>query len=219
MTLLPIQEISRKELLLINLSTIRSDELPTKQHTLKSKPIQTNPNLPFATMYIGSHGCYVGEDSDFEYTLTVCIPERKPPSWAPDCWSRLPTLKRNAALPYMIPRDEEKPNFPKYNGFEEKHLLGMKKKEVKISQWDLSVLCKHLKPGVYECKEACYVLEEGGKTSDWFCGRNDGKGQNDCQGHVYCGSVVRDAEYDSACFGKKGKRMVCINSDFYIRNE
>ena len=95
----------------------------------------------------------------------------------------------------------------------------MKKKEVKISQWDLSVLCKHLKAGAHECKEACYVLEEGGKTSDWFCGRNDGKGQNDCQGHVYCGSVVRDAEYDSACFGKKGKRMVCINSDFYIRNE
>lgn len=167
-------------------------------------------------------GCYKDKDSDTDwYHLTICVPERKPPSWVPDCWSRLHTLKPNAAIPYMLPRDEKEPNFPKYNDFHEKHLLGMKKKLVKISPRDLSLLCKHLKAGARECHNACYVLEEGQKgvnKSDRTCGRTDGKGQKDCQGHVYCGPVVRDAEYNFECFGKKGKRLVCIASDRYDRN-
>lgn len=163
-------------------------------------------------MAIGSHGCYLGEDSDVVYTLTVCVPERKPHSWVPDAFSRLQLPDPNAG-PFQPPRDPKNPAFYLTNDFKRKHLIGMKTKEIKISSWDLPVQCKHVrKSGSRGCSKLCYVLEEGGKSKDyWKCGRVD------CQGHVYCDRVAHDAEHDSVCFGKKGKRMVCVDPSLNLK--
>ena len=156
-------------------------------------------------MAIGAHGCYFGEDSDIVYALNVCTPKHKPPSWHPDAWHRLEVAGPNAALAYMEPRGKN--NMPLYNDFKREHLLGMKKKEVKISQWDLPMQCRHLQSGARECKGGCYVLEKGAKGDGyWKCGRTD------CQGHVYCDRIyVYNKEHWYVCFGEKGKRMVCVD--------
>jgi hypothetical protein len=154
-----------------------------------------------------SQGCDRGGDNDVEYTLTVCTPARKKHPLVPGIFSRHHLSKPNAALAYTIPRDPDNPTLYLTNDFKEKHLLGMKAKEVKISQRDLPVQCQHVrKSGSRGCTEGCYVLEEGGEGSDyWKCGRED------CQGHVYCDKVAWEAQFDTACFGKKGKRMVCVD--------
>lgn len=49
--------------------------------------IQTDPNYPnppISTMATETFGCYKDKDSDTDwYHLTICVPERKPPSWSP----------------------------------------------------------------------------------------------------------------------------------------
>lgn len=62
--------------------------------------------------------------------------------------------------------------------------------------------CEHVQDE-QKCEKGCYVLEKGGKVSRWRCKRED------CEGHVYCGRVMKDDE-GFACFGKKGARMVCV---------
>jgi hypothetical protein len=50
------------------------------------------------------------------------------------------------------------------------------------------------------CHEGCYFLKKGGRR---HCKRED------CEGHVYSGRVKGDKKGVS-CFGKKGKRFVCL---------
>jgi hypothetical protein len=54
------------------------------------------------------------------------------------------------------------------------------------------------------CAQGCYFSEKGGRISRHWCNKEKG-----CEGHVYCGRIKTDDEGNS-CFGKKGKRMVCI---------
>jgi hypothetical protein len=54
------------------------------------------------------------------------------------------------------------------------------------------------------CNQGCYFLEKGGNIlRSWTCKRED------CQGHVYEGSV-RENRKGEACFGKKGNILVNI---------
>jgi len=90
----------------------------------------------------------------------------------------------------------------KYDSFKKQDLEAMKTTmiEIKAKWFPSEFFCEHLSKTERKCESGCYSLEEGGKLKNWTCGNTD------CQGHVYCGDVK-----GVACFGKKGKRMVCVN--------
>jgi hypothetical protein len=55
------------------------------------------------------------------------------------------------------------------------------------------------------CNEGCYVLEKGGSIY-----RTEYK-RADYEGHVYVGRIKKD-KAGMSCFGKKGQRLVCLES-------
>ena len=93
---------------------------------------------------------------------------------------------------------------PSYDCFELCHLDDMTRKTVKIisAGFPAHMRCEHVREG-HMCDQGCYVLEKGGDIGRWSCKRKD------CEGHVYCGRVLKNRE-GVACFGEKGARMVCI---------
>lgn len=141
-----------------------------------------------------------------KYTLTVLCPPRPPPRWLPVFFTRPGPSKPNVGSTYTIRPSDYDPANPNYDCFELRHLDNgtMTPKIVKtISAWfPADMRCEHVYEGK-ECVKGCYVLEKGGDIRRWSCQRED------CEGHVYCGRVLRDAK-GRVCFGEKGKRMVCI---------
>lgn len=137
------------------------------------------------------------------YILTVFVPPRPPPRWLPSVFTRQPVNPTNTGSNYRIRAEDTNPNL---DCFELKHLHSLPTKSVTItSLWFLPEMrCKHLQNGANTCEEGCYFLEKGGDgLARWKCGRGD------CEGHVYCGPVMKDG-VGKACFGEKGKRMVCL---------
>lgn len=141
-----------------------------------------------------------------KYTLTVLCPPRPPPHWLPDIFTRPGPSKPNLGTAYTIRPSDYNPADPNYNCFEWRHLEDMRQKTVTIrSGWfPADLRCEHVQEG-HKCEQGCYVLEKGGRVSRWRCSRED------CEGHVYCGRVAKNHR-GVACFGKKGARMVCIES-------
>ncbi|KAI8932779.1 hypothetical protein NX059_010269 [Plenodomus lindquistii] len=137
------------------------------------------------------------------YTLTVYDPPRPPPRWLPSFLTRQPVVLTNTGSNYMILPDDINPNL---DCFEPKHLSSLPVKTITIKSYLFTpeLRCKHLQTGATVCDNGCYFREKGGKEiMRWCCKRSD------CEGHVYCGSVMTD-EAGKACFGEKGKRMVCL---------
>jgi hypothetical protein len=139
-----------------------------------------------------------------KYTLTVLCPPRPPPRWLPAIFTRSGSSTPNVGTTYTIRPSDYDPANPNHDCFELRHLRDMPSKTVKlISAWfPAEMRCDHVYDG-HSCGEGCYVLEKGGEISRWRCKRED------CEGHVYCGRVLKDSN-GVACFGKKGARMVCI---------
>lgn len=139
-----------------------------------------------------------------KYTLTVLCPPRPPSRWLPSIFTRPGPSTPNVGATYTIRPSDYDPVNPNYDCFELRHLRDMQSKTIKlISAWfPADLRCDHVYKG-YGCEEGCYVLEKGGEISRWRCERED------CEGHVYCGSVLKDRN-GVACFGKKGARMVSI---------
>jgi hypothetical protein len=133
------------------------------------------------------------------YTLEVYIPARPPPSWLPDIFTRPAPVRYN---PNKLPQEDTNPNL---DCFESKHLDNIRTKTMTIqSAWfPPEMRCEHVQGGEKKCDQGCYFLEKGGKVSRWRCERVG------CEGHVYCGRVEKDF-LGQACFGEKGKRMVCL---------
>lgn len=139
-----------------------------------------------------------------KYTLTVRCPPRPPPRWLPAIFTRPGPSKPNTGTTFTIRPSDYNPANPNYDCFEWRHLSDMRQKSVVImSGWfPADLRCDHTHEG-HKCEEGCYVLEKGGRASRWRCTRED------CEGHVYCGPVLKTST-GTACFGKKGARMVCI---------
>lgn len=155
---------------------------------------------------LGPHFDPLGETEPHttKYTLTVLCPPRPPPHWLPAIFTRPPAERPNAGTTYRIRPSDFDPVKPNYDCFELRHLGDMTSKTVKItSAWfPTDMRCEHIHTE-YKCEEGCYVLEKGGDLKRWVCKRQD------CEGHVYCGRVIKDGK-GVACFGKKGERMVCV---------
>ncbi|KAH9869967.1 hypothetical protein J1614_006888 [Plenodomus biglobosus] len=138
------------------------------------------------------------------YTLAVYDPPRPPPRWLPSFLTREPITNTNTGSTYMIRPDDTNPNL---DCFEPKHLSSLSTKTMTIKSFLFTpeLRCKHLQTGARACNHSCYFREKGGEEiARWRCKRGD------CEGHVYCGPVLKD-EYGKACFGEKGKRMVCLD--------
>lgn len=164
-----------------------------------------------------------------EYILTVFCPPCPSPRWLPDIFTRPgPSQNPNVGSKYTIRPSDYNPARPNYDNFELRHLADMKKKTVKITSayFPAHMRCKHVMNNEHvendehaenddhvedkhSCDKGCYVLEMGGDVSRWTCE------DEECEGHVYCGSVMKDPK-GRACFGTKGTfrkksaRMVCI---------
>jgi hypothetical protein len=154
----------------------------------------------------GDLSYFMGENPQFEYTLTIYTPPRPPPSYLPAFLFR---DNNPAPRTFVIRERLEKPN---YDYFEERHLDDMETKTIKILARDFppQMRCRHVrepdnKSSFRGCKEGCYFLEKGGeKVRRFRCKRPE------CEGHVYCGKVKK-IEEGVMCFGEKGKRLVCLD--------
>jgi len=142
------------------------------------------------------------ENQDTIYTLTVYKPPRPPPKYLPANFTRVPVTYHNTGT-YTIKPDNYCTRTPIYDDFEDLDLKNMPTKIMKLKAWQFPVgmRCAHVQPEK-KCERGCYVLEKGGDVRRWSCGREN------CEGHVYGGSVKMDDE-GTACFGKKGERLVC----------
>jgi hypothetical protein len=78
--------------------------------------------------------------------------------------------------------------------------LDTKSIKLKSSSFPPHMRCTHLDQNA-TCTAGCYFLEKGG--AGWRCQRED------CKGHLYSATVLKD-KTGTACFGKKGNRIVCI---------
>ena len=137
------------------------------------------------------------------YTLTVYIPPRLPPRWLPSLFTPQHAKPSDKGPSYKILAEDIN---SKLDSFELEHLRSLPTKSITItSSWFLPELrCKHLQTGATVCDQGCYFLEKGGdEMAGWRCNRRD------CEGHMYCGQVMKDSA-GKVCFGKRGKRMVCI---------
>lgn len=156
-----------------------------------------SPNPPKLGQYWDPLGEY--ENHDTIYTLLVYTPPRPPPLYVPKF------LLRDATPASRIHVIREPDNPPNYDCFERRHLDGMSAKIVKIKShyFPAEMRCKHIY-GINEkkCEQGCYFLEKGGDLRRWTCKSAL------CEGHVYSDKVK--GEEGVACFGKKGKRMVCV---------
>jgi hypothetical protein len=96
----------------------------------------------------------------------------------------------------------------KYAELEKGDLDPKKMKTVKLLSRDFpsEMRCQHVRNAPM-CDKGCYVREKGGGSLHRICGRG-----KDCDGHAYSGQVAMNNK-SVACFGKKGKRMVCIDPE------
>jgi len=142
------------------------------------------------------------------YTLGVYQPPRAPRRWLPQIFTRKPVkYQKNGDTYLILPSDP--PGKLEYDCCLPEHLDSLPKKDITLQSAYLPVdfRCKHFNtpqktPG---CTRGCYFLERGGdRVIRWRCKRID------CEGHVYCGNVLKDGE-GKACFGKRGKRIVCLD--------
>jgi hypothetical protein len=131
------------------------------------------------------------------YTLTIRCPARPPRKRLPSFVTRPPVIHSK----YYLKLDDTNKNFDCY---ERKHVDDMSTREVKVKEaaFPLEMRCDHVRQDT-ECGMGCYVLEKCGSIWRKECKRSD------CEGHVYCGPVKVDEEGKS-CFGKKGRRIVCM---------
>ncbi|KAJ8115741.1 hypothetical protein OPT61_g2673 [Boeremia exigua] len=138
-----------------------------------------------------------------KYTLTVQCPPRPLPDWLPAIFTRPGPSKPNVGTAFTIRPSDYNPSNPNYNLLEFRHLKDMDSKTIKIisDNFPADLRCDHVSDK-HHCERGCYVLEKGGNVSRWTCARED------CEGHVYCG-LVKKTSSGTACFGKKGARMVC----------
>ena len=154
-------------------------------------------------MTTGPHHDPLGEteSEDTVYALDVRCPPRPPPTWLPSFLTRTPVTHANTGSVYTIKPDQTNPNL---DCFERKHLEDMPTKTVKIKRalFPLELRCEHVGYKT-SCSRGCYVLENGGGNWRKKCARED------CAGHVYVGRVKED-EQGISCFGKKGRRLVCL---------
>ncbi|KAH8728000.1 hypothetical protein GQ44DRAFT_676050 [Phaeosphaeriaceae sp. PMI808] len=135
------------------------------------------------------------------YTIKVLCPERPQSKWIPGIFTRKPIKHPKTSSTLVIRPQDTNPNL---DCFQLKDLKDMKSKVVKIESGDFSceMRCWHVQTDRI-CTEGCYVLELGGSIRRWKCRRED------CEGHVYVGSV-KENNRQNVCFGKKGARMVCV---------
>ncbi|KAH7080989.1 hypothetical protein FB567DRAFT_551754 [Paraphoma chrysanthemicola] len=141
------------------------------------------------------------EPANTIYTLTVRCPPRPPPKWLPDFVTREPYKPKNVGATYTIkPDNYGKPN---YDYFTVSEMNSMRVKTVTLKSWQFppELRCAHVQISK-TCDRGCYILEKGGDHCRWRC-RREG-----CQGHVFDRNVLTDGN-GVACFGEKGKRMVC----------
>jgi hypothetical protein len=156
-------------------------------------------------MALGPYYDPLGESEMQEtlYTLTVHKPPRPPPKYLPSIFTRIPVTHANTGPAYTLKPSNYFSKTPNYDDFWEKDLKDMPTQVVKLKAWQfpLRMRCEHVQSD-RKCEKGCYVLEKGGAVSRWNCERED------CEGHVYGRNVLTDTE-GKACFGKKGRRMVC----------
>ena len=154
---------------------------------------------------IGPHWDPLGEYEyhNTVYTVSVCAPARPPPRFLPSFLTRKPVVV-NPSTAHVIRPPREHP--PPYDCFDTQDLDCMKISKVKIKAHDFppEMRCRHVSQGRERtCDQGCYVLEKGGPIRRWRCKRSD------CKGHVYVGPVKKDSD-GVACFGKRRRRMVCV---------
>lgn len=111
------------------------------------------------------------EPEDTVYTLTVYVPPRRPKWYRPF----RPEIHKDFSIrPETIQPGES-------IGWHKLKFLKTKTVKIKSYLFPAEVRCEHLaEPEKTECKEKCYVLEEGDKD------RKSGQCEkDDCLGHVY----------------------------------
>lgn len=158
---------------------------------------------------------YLGEfgRSDAMYTLTVKEPPRPPSRWLPSIFNNKPSTKKNlVASGHKLSASDNNPNLDNFVLDDIKN-LPTKVVVIQSALFPWSRRCQHVEEE-YQCKEGCYFLEKGGDVKRFTCD------EEDCEGHVYTGPVLKDVEGKSCfdnetgkgkiCFGKKGERMVCV---------
>jgi hypothetical protein len=158
--------------------------------------------MPFG-LFFDRFGEY--EPQDTLYKLTVHEPLRPPPRYLPAIFTRTAVTHPFVGSWHTIKSDNYGSRTPNYDDFCERDLANMSTRTVKVKAWrfPLDMRCAHVQHNK-ECEKGCYVLEKGDDVSRWRCDRVD------CEGHVYGDNVLTDGEGRS-CFGKKGKRMVCVS--------
>jgi hypothetical protein len=153
-------------------------------------------------------GPYFDPSGDYEpantvYTLKVRCPPRPPPKWLPAFITREPVRPGNTGRAHTIKPDNYGSGRPNYDYFTVNEMNSMSVKTVTIKSWQFppELRCAHVQQAK-RCGMGCYVLEKGGDHYRWKCAREG------CQGHVFDRNVLMDGS-GVACFGEKGKRMVC----------
>lgn len=161
------------------------------------------------------------EDQNSIYTLTAYVPDRIPNRYQQWVEFRSSPLDYSSYDPRWDHMLGGNPKFMPYQPpsyvLRSTDLKDMKLKvfKVKAYMFPLEMRCSHVcgtlgGPVVRECREGCYILERegerGGSGPGWRCERKD------CEGHRYCGRKRFD-ENGRWCFGKKGERLVCIQTE------
>jgi hypothetical protein len=141
------------------------------------------------------------EPSTTKYILTVKVPPRPPPRWLPSIFTNKPSTNTSNLAAHKLPASDSNPNFDRFE-LGDVDVLNTKVIVVKSACFPPEMRCPHVQKE-YECKEGCYFLEKGGDVKRFRCERAD------CEGHVYCGRVMKD-DAGRSCFGKTGERMVCL---------
>ncbi|KAF2120286.1 hypothetical protein BDV96DRAFT_642125 [Lophiotrema nucula] len=147
----------------------------------------TNPHPPSRPRKLGLYHDILGEyeDHDTVYTLLVRYAQKPPHLNRLFALPGSPMSQERSATLYDIPA------------------MKVKKMKFKAYQFPYELRCKHVQDDEKECKSGiCYVLDYG---TGMACRAKE------CEGHGYAGLVKRSEE-GVECFGKKGERIVCIES-------
>jgi hypothetical protein len=149
------------------------------------------------------------------YKLTTYIPQRPPPKWLPDFFTRENIRNTYTESTWRILPDNTNPDLDCFQ-YKDLDTVPTKSITIKSAWFPAFARCRHLvaDPDKRECNHGCYFLEKGGGPTRWSCDRSD------CEGHVYMGRIQEEEQVGGpeekrikkvACFGEKGKRMVCLN--------
>jgi hypothetical protein len=141
------------------------------------------------------------EPNNTRYVLTFVVPPRPPPRWLPSIFKNKPSTRSSDAVRHKLPASDDNPNLDCF-GLKDIRDLPKKTITIKSAWFPAEMRCAHVQKGLL-CGERCYFLEKGGDVARWKCETED------CEGHVYCGRVMKD-DKGRSCFGKKGERMVCL---------